>query len=250
MFGCIVLIYYYALFRIFMNKYFFYYFPFLLFILTQVILFFYFDQEKVLVPQLVGNYLSDLPRIFGSQYSFRIYKVSSNNEYEHNYIISQYPLTGSYMKANQVINIEVNDSDNKKRHKIFKNIFFNDFIEYSKKNNVYYKKIVFDFISDVLKEKILINTFDEKESLNIIYSLLPEKKNYFCIPNFYGQKCKDIALNNPESVFICHEKNNEVKNIITKDKSDNMCDFEVNIQYPLPGIYYIEKSKIEVHFWH
>lgn len=229
-----------------MNKYIFYYLPFSLFIITQIILFIYLDKERLQVPQFVGHTLDELAEINIEQCPFRIYKIASNDQYQDNYIISQYPLAGSLIKTHQIVNIEVNKTTIKKENiPSFKKNLFKNFLSYAKKNNILYKKILFDYTADKTEEKVVAHFFDKKEKINAVYTIMPTNNNYYHIPNFYDQNCHNAREANSEYTFTCYCDSNTFQ-----EREKKECFLKIKKQHPAPGIHFLEKNKIKVYFWH
>lgn len=223
-----------------MKKYFLIYLPFLLFSLTYIYLIYYYQREKIIVPKLIGTFLSDLTSHPNNDLMFKIVKVIYNKEYEDNYIVGQYPLPGALIRPNQIISLEVNSNKNNAIKNVLYNANQSDLIalkEKYKKEGILYKVVHFNTVSGNLKK--IISIYDKKKNLTYIYANIKEDKSIIYIKNILGKLCHKI-INNYD--LTCYALNNIA--------ISNCSGSDIINQFPLPGVYLKNKNKIKIYIWH
>lgn len=223
-----------------MNKYFLACLPFLLFFGTYFYLIYYYQKDKIIVPQLIGALLTDLTMESNDNLIFKIARVTYNKEYKDNYIIGQYPLSGSLIRPNQIISLEVNNNKNKAFESLFPFVHKNDIElikENYKKEGISYKIVNFNNKDSCLDQ--VVSVYDQNKNLMYLYACCGQKEKKFYIENLIGTRCNQS---------ICSSS-------VTCYKSDNIIDYEcagriIINQYPLPGIYSKYKNDLKIHVWH
>lgn len=214
--------------------------PFFLFFMTYLFLIYYYQYEKIIVPNLVGSNFIDIVH-FDNNFSFKIYKVTTDKKYPHNYIISQYPKGGTIMKNNYNINIEVNFNQNIKKFD-FKNKSCKSVIDFLKKEGMNYKILPIS-LSNFKFDIIIASKYSNWENLFYLYHNISGRKEEFGVRNCLMLNCKDFFNVLQENIkFSCYDKFNFDINECPGGK--------IVSQYPLPGIYKKEDFILSCKFWH
>lgn len=218
-----------------MKNFFYTFIPFFLFFLVQFLLLLYFKTEKQKVPLLIGKNWNDIPKDLHSNFfSFKILRIKSNKDYEHNYILKQCPSPGMYIKSNQPILLEINDNSISEENYLLKNTVQKrlfELISTYKKNGMHYK-----IIGNKNDNDNVLGIGMDKKGMHYFYCL--RRESSYLIKNFLGLDCtklKELGLS-----VVCYSR----ENIIINDCAGKV----IKKQFPLPGITF---DKIPHFFiWH
>ena len=156
----------------------------------------------------IGRSFVDLNNQCNDNLMFKISRVTYNKEYEDNYIIGQYPLPGSLMRVNQLINLEINNNKNKTVQNSSRLVFEDDiskFIDNYKKEGILYK--IVNFNNNNNNYKFIITVYDKNKNLTYIYDPSYKANQRVYIKNLIGKKCNSLSSN---CMITCYKLDNTI----------------------------------------
>lgn len=221
-----------------MKKFIYIFLPFFIFFLTQLVLIRQYKSEKIKVPLLIGKNWQDLPSLISNDLSVKIIRIKQQKEFEHNYILNQYPSPGTFIKHNQSVLLEINENkiESDTSFRQIKNKKIEDIINTCKKDGILYK-IVNNDINNNCK-----NIFSVGKSKNNIFYIyfFPKVKSKILIKNTIGINC-DVLRKLNLSV-ICYSENNLIQ--------ENCSGKIIVKQFPFPVILDKKLQKQLFYVWH
>lgn len=213
--------------------------PFFLFLSFYFTLIYFYRAEKIVIPNVVGKNILDLINI-DNIFSWRIYRVSYNNNLPHGYIQWQYPKGNVLFKSSRSILLEINY--NKVEPQNIKNTILDKCLENFRDKGINYKLIPV-FLPGIKNNTIMGGMRSDKDDLFYIYYVETHSDlDTTYLLNCVGMKCSEIKSRRLDRLQQITCKNSDNKNSFT-------CLGEVVInQFPECGILFNNNKKI--YFWH